>query len=124
MFFSEQALKELKAGREGLEGKYQNLLISYITLPLKDPVAKEYATQGYPRRLGIMVQCINNVFTTLPPERAETPEKQEIFDATINIQAFLVNAFGCIDNLARVWIHEKGLKTAKGKPLPKGEIGL
>jgi hypothetical protein len=50
--------------------------------------------------------------------------KTQIFDATVNIQAFLVNAFGCIDNLARIWIHEKPVTTERGKPLPKGEIGL
>jgi hypothetical protein len=61
---------------------------------------------------------------TLPPEKAEIPSRAQLFDATVNIQAFLVNAFGCIDNLARIWIHEKPVTTERGKPLPRGEIGL
>ena len=43
-------------------------------LSLKDMTAKEYATEGFPRRLGVMAHCIHNVFTTLPPERRDTVE--------------------------------------------------
>jgi hypothetical protein len=124
MYFSQQALNEMSEAKNAIGGKYQSLLMKYVMLPLKDVTAKEYATQGFPRRLGVMAHCIHNVFTTLPPEKEEIPSKTQIFDATINIQAFLVNAFGCIDNLARIWIHEKPVTTARGKPLPKGEIGL
>jgi hypothetical protein len=71
-----------------------------------------------------MAHCIHNVFTMLALEKEEIPSRTQIFDATIRIQAFLVNAYGCIDNLARIWIHEKPVTTERGKPLPKGEIGL
>jgi hypothetical protein len=124
MFFSQQALNEMDDARKAISGKYENLLMKYVMLALKDATAKEYATQGFPRRLGVMAHCIQNVFTTVPPEKEEIPSKTQLFDATVNIQAFLVNAFGCIDNLARIWIHEKPVTTARGKPLPKGEIGL
>jgi hypothetical protein len=124
MFFSQQALNEMSEARKAIGGKYESLLMKYVMLPLKDTAAKEYATQGFPRRLGVMAHCIHNVFTTLPPEKEEIPSKTQIYDATVNIQAFLVNSFGCIDNLARIWIHEKPVTTERGKPLPKGEIGL
>jgi hypothetical protein len=124
MYFSRQALQEMSEAREAIGSKYESLLMLYVTLPLKDATAKEYATQGFPRRLGVMAHCIHNVFTTLPPEKEEIPSKTQLFDATVNIQAFLVNTFGCVDNLARIWIHEKSVTTVRGKPLPKGEIGL
>ncbi|MEJ2374817.1 MAG: hypothetical protein P8Y53_07050 [Pseudolabrys sp.] len=114
----------MKQACEAIGGKYESLLMKFVLLPLKDVTAKEYATQGFPRRLGIMAHCIHNVFSTLPPEKEEIPSKSQIFDATVRLQAFLVNAFGCIDNLARIWIHEKPVTTTRGKPLPKGEIGL
>lgn len=124
MFFSQQALDAMIEAKEAIGGKYESLLMKYVLLPLHDATAKEYATQGFPRRLGVMAHCIHNVFTMLPPEKEEIPSRTQIFDATVNIQAFLVNAFGCIDNLARIWIHEKPVITQRGKPLPKGEIGL
>ena len=119
MFFSQQALNEMSEARKAIGGKYEILLMKYVTLSLKDATAKEYATQGFPRRLGVMAHCINNVFTTLPPEKEEIPSKTQLFDATVNIQAFLVNAFGCIDNLARIWIHEKPVTTERGNAGPR-----
>jgi hypothetical protein len=123
MFFSQQALSEMSEARKAIGGKYESLLMQYGMLPLKDATAREYATQGFPRRLGVMAHCIHSVFTTLPPEKEEIPSKTQLFDVTVNIQAFLVNAFGC-DNLARTWVHEKPVTTARGKPLPRNEIGL
>ena len=75
MYFSQQALAEMRDAREAIGGKYETLLMKYVTLPLKDATAREYATQGFPRRLGVMAHCINNVFMTLPPEKAEIPSK-------------------------------------------------
>lgn len=124
MYFSQQALNEMREAREAIGSKYESLLMKYVSLPLKDVTAKEYAMQGFPRRLGVMAHCIRNVFITLPPEKEEIPSKAQLFDATINIQAFLVNAFGCIDNLARIWVHERPVTTARGKSLSNGQIGL
>lgn len=124
MYFSAEALQQMSAAREEIGGKYEDLLMKYVSLPLKNATAREYATQGFPRRLGVMAVCIHKVFSTLPPEKEEIPSRAQIFDATINLQAFLMNSFGCIDNLARIWVHEKPVTTARGKPLPKGEIGL
>jgi hypothetical protein len=121
MFFSKQALNEMSEAQRAIRGKYESMLMKHVMLPLKDATAKEYATQGFPRRLGVMAHCIHNVFTTLPPEKEEVPSKTQLYDATVNIQAFLVNAFGCIDNLARIWVHEKPVTTARGKPLPRGK---
>jgi hypothetical protein len=122
MFFSQQTLNDMSEARKAIGGKYESLLMKYVVLPLKDATAREYATQGFPRRLGVMAHCIQNVFTTLPPEKEEIPSKTQLFDATVNIQAFLVNAFGCIDNLARIWVHEKPLRTRKGKRFPTGKL--
>jgi hypothetical protein len=38
-------------------------------------------------------------------------------DLTINLQSLVFNVFGCLDNLAWIWVTERQLKTAKGKPL-------
>ncbi len=124
MYFSAEALQQMSDALGAIDEKYQDLLMKYVTLPLADSTAKEYATQGFPRRLGVMAACIRNVFSLLPPDKEEIPSREKIFDATINIQAFLMNVFGCIDNLARIWVHEKPVTTERGKPLPKGEIGL
>lgn len=43
---------------------------------------------------------------------------------TIHIQAFVFNAFGILDNLAFVWVNERGVVGNNGRPLPNGKIGL
>jgi hypothetical protein len=42
----------------------------------------------------------------------------------INIQAFVFNVFGSIDNLAWIWVREKGLAMDDGLPIPNAWVGL
>lgn len=54
----------------------------------------------------------------------ERPSDDERTDGTINIQAFLFNVFGGLDNLAHILICEKQLIRADGKSFPSKQIGL
>jgi len=107
-----------------LNGKLGHLLEKYITLTLSNPRALEFARQGVPRRLKVLARCITNVFTQIPPERSELPSRDELSDATINVQSFVFNVFGAVDNLAWVWMHQIGQKRQDGTPIPDGHIGL
>jgi hypothetical protein len=71
-----------------------------------------------------MVRCIKNVFQLLPPEQPEVPSRDKLSDATINIQSFLFNVFGSMDNLAWIWVSENGQKRADGTPIPNSQVGL
>jgi hypothetical protein len=124
MYYSDDALQKLKAEYQTIDGKLNHLVERYFLLDLKNSRAKEFATQGYPRRLKVMVRCITNVFGMIPPERAELPSRDELSDATINIQSFLFNVFGSVDNLAWIWMCEKGQKRADGTPIPDTHVGL
>jgi hypothetical protein len=86
--------------------------------------AQEFARQGFPRRLKVTHRCIVNVFVGIPPERLELPSRDELTDATINIQSFVFNVFGAIDNLAWIWMAETGQKRADGTPIPNVYVGL
>lgn len=98
--------------------------MSYVARHFVDAKAREYATQGFPRRLKILVRCIDKVFEILPPDRSEVPTRDELSDATINIQAFVLNVFGSIDNLAWIWVQEKRLTNEDGTPIPNSRVGL
>lgn len=124
MYYSEKALKMLASDYAALNGKLNHLLEKYITLTLSDPRALEYARQGVPRRLKVLARCIINVFDKIPPERTELPSRDELSDATINIQSFVFNVFGAVDNLAWVWMHHVGQKRQDGTPIPDGHVGL
>jgi hypothetical protein len=51
-------------------------------------------------------------------------DTEELSDATINVQSFVFNVFGALDNLAWIWMEEHGQKRADGTPIPDGHIGL
>ena len=124
MYYSDDALKKLAEGYAAIDAKLNILLERYILLVLKSPRAQEFARQGFPRRLKVMVRCIVNVFEHIPPERNELPSRNELSDATINIQSFVFNVFGAIDNLAWIWMHENGQKRNDGTPIPDRYVGL
>ncbi len=124
MYYSDHALKQLAEGYAAVNGKLNNLLEKFILLELKDPRAVEFARQGLPRRLKVTVRCITNVFDDIPPERTVLPSRDELSDATINIQSYVFNVYGAIDNLAWVWMCEKGQKRHDGTPIPDTHVGL
>jgi hypothetical protein len=124
MHFSDETLRELRNGYQTVKAKFEALFIRYVASHFADAKAREYATQGFSRRLQIMVRCIDRVFEILPPDRTEAPTRDQLSDAAINIQAFVINVFGSIDNLAWVWVCEKGLTRDNGRPIPNTLVGL
>jgi len=124
MYYSDEALKDLARNYSAIKSKLTDLLEKYISLNLKNPRAQEFARHGFPRRLKIMDRCITNVFDQIPPESAKLPSRDELSDATINIQSFVFNVFGAVDNLAWIWMAERGQKRDDGTPVPDTHIGL
>ncbi len=60
----------------------------------------------------------------LPPELDRLPERNVRHDATINLHAFIFNLFGSIDNRAWIWVSEKAVTDAKGRPISPRAIGF
>lgn len=124
MFFSDENLKKLQSEYQTVNSKYRELLMGYVTRTFRNSRAQEHATQGFLRRLTLLVRCIDKVFEILPPDRTTPPTSDELSDAVINIQAFVLNVFGSIDNLAWIWVCEKGLTKKDGSPIPPSLVGL
>ena len=124
MYFCEEAIKEMSAGYQSVRTKLNSLVEAYILCDFKNPRAREHASQGFPRRLKVIARCIDNVFQTIPPDRADLPSRDELSDVTINVQSFVFNVFGSIDNLGWIWVLEKGQKRRDGTPIPDVQVGL
>jgi hypothetical protein len=56
----------------------------------------------------------------VPPETTVIPARSTLYDTQINIQAFVTNVYGGVDNLAWTWVHERGLTDA----IPRNQVGL
>lgn len=124
MFFSQQSLQRLGEEHLTVSGKYARLVEAYMKHSFNDARAREHARHGFSRRLKTLVRCIDNTFEILPPDRFDLPTSEELSDANINLQAFVFNVFGSVDNLAWIWVCEKTLTKDNGSPIPNKWVGL
>jgi hypothetical protein len=113
-YFSETQIQKFHEARLSLPSQYLKLQFHLQSRTYKSERAKEYASHGLGRRLGTLIRAIDRVFTILPPEREDIPERDEVIDATIAIQSFVLNVFGCLDNLAWIWVYENDVKAKDG----------
>ena len=123
-FYSDDALKQLAEGYASVDAKFEALFIRYLSRQFNNPKAREYATHGFPRRLKTLTHSLKAVFRLLPPESDEIPGRDTLSDATVHIQASVFNVFGCVDNLAWIWVFEKGVVRRNGRPLAQTQVGF
>lgn len=123
-YFSAENIEKLQDGHDDVHKKFADLRQRYLVRKYKSDRAKEYAAHGFGRRLGTLVRAIDQVYEILPPEMEDIPERDEVVDATIAIQSFILNTFGCLDNLAWIWVHEKDVKGSDGNALDPRRVGL
>lgn len=93
-------------------------------LPLSNSEATEYARHGFARRLASLHHAVDRLFEFLPPDFEGIPSKGQLADANACIQNALVHVYGCLDNIAWLWVKEAGIKKANGAALPASHIGL
>jgi len=125
IFFDASKLDQLYEEYVNIREKYEQLLVKYLNLNLKNKTAAEYCTHGFLRRLKTLKRCIENIYNTCPPEQSDKLiEDDDRLDLTINLQSFIFNVFGCLDNLALIWIIEKQLKNKIGRLLSGSAAGL
>jgi hypothetical protein len=123
-YYSAENVATLNHGREEVHRQSADLREGYISRKYKSDRAREYAMHGFCRRLGTLVRAIDLVFEGLPPEREDIPDRDEVVDATIAIQSFVFNTFGCLDNLAWIWVYEKDVRSEDGVELTPRWVGL
>jgi hypothetical protein len=124
MYYSEQQLRDFLRELDTVPQKQLALLFAYNDRQYQTARGREFAVQGFLRRLGTLRHCINRVFELLPPALQDIPTDEACTGATIALQAFIFNVFGCMDNLAWVWIEESSVRKLDGTPLAQNAIGL
>lgn len=124
MPFSREQLDEIEREYVTIAQKHLELMSGYLNRIYCNPRAREYATHGFMRRVKTLTRCIQNVFEILPPDRVTIPTTEELSDSAINIQAFVFNVFGCADNLAWIYVFEKGVLNTNGSELRPNQVGL
>jgi hypothetical protein len=112
-YYSKKDLSDLRTKFQAIGKKSDKLREKYVAHPFQNEKAKEYALHGFSRRIGTLHRCIENVFNTVPPGTIKIPSEARLHDVQISLQAFVANVYGSVDNLAWVWVHERGLGITK-----------
>lgn len=123
-YYEKRALRILENEFETVEARRIQIVENLLNYPFENERAEEYARHGVGRRISTVARCIHNIFELLPPSLETIPTIDETHDALIQLQAHIVNVFGCVDNLAWMWVLETGLKRPDGTDLDRKEIGL
>lgn len=122
--YSEKHITDIASHYQTLDKRCDTLLTAYMLHNFQNERAKEFAHQGFLRRLNIIKRCVTNVFQLLPPENSTPPSKEVVNDATINLQSFIINLYACVDNLAWILVHECQIKKDDGNDIPNKWVGL
>lgn len=75
---------------------------------LTNPRARTFALQGIGRRLPLIARSARNIFTLYPPDAAELLSFETCDEVSIQFQAFAINMYGLLDNIAWVCVLESG----------------
>lgn len=124
MTYNEDQLRNLHNEFAKLTSRQIDLISKLKALALSNPDARELTQHGLMRRILILGRCVENVFTAIPPEQRQPPPVDKLKDAQINLQAFVFNVFGVLDNLAGIWVSECEIRGKRGNPLSPMQIGL
>jgi hypothetical protein len=119
-YFNKQQITDIKEKMAQVERKTDRLMLNYVHFPFMNERARHYAAEGFGRRIQMLRHCIHNVYRIIPLGTAKVPSRTRLYDAQVNIQAFLANVYGIIDNLAWIWVFERGLSDC----IPRLHVGL
>jgi hypothetical protein len=124
VYYSEKNMRILADGHIKANQEYEEMVSLLMSHKFSNAKADEYAHHGLQRRLKTLIRCIGNIFDLLPPNHPELPSTDRLTDGMIQIQTFIFNLFGSLDNAAWILIHEKKLTLASGDPLPLQQVGF
>ncbi|QTC88409.1 hypothetical protein [Brevundimonas pondensis] len=123
MPYSDEEVAEMQDQRDEWLERESALTTALFRLELQNAPAREMMTHGVCRRLSDLKHGLKRVFEILPPQEAE-PTREAVLDATAFLQAFVINIFGAMDNLAWLWRLEADVRGRNGQPLHRNRIGL
>jgi hypothetical protein len=117
-YYTDEGIAKLAEAYAGLRGRCMQLQERCLRYKFGNERAQEFALHGFSRRLSCLVRCIENTFRIIPPDLDSLPTSDETHDVEIQVQAFIINVFGCLDNLAWVWTLERNVTKPDGGSLP------
>jgi len=123
-YFTPEQVAELVQAHQSVSVMSIDLQSDLVSRQYRTAEAREHGIHGLSRRIATLARCVDAVFDLLPPSESGVPETRAIDDATIYIQAFIFNVFGCCDNIAWLWVLEQHVLDKKGSPIAQQRVGI
>lgn len=123
MTYSSEEVAEINIVLEQWLRREDDLSTSLLLHSFRTEDGREFTKDGVVRRLRLTGHAIRRVFEVIPLQ-AEEAGADARYDATLFLHAFLINIYGALDNMGKVWCSEADVRTATGQPIPKKHIGL
>lgn len=123
MPYTDEDVTEIESRRDEWLERESALTRDLFLLQLESDQAREMMTHGVCRRISDLKHGLGRVFEIIPLQETE-PSRDAIWDATAFLQAFIINVFGAMDNLAWLWRLEADVRGRNSQPLHRKRIGL
>lgn len=123
MPYSEEQTEEMADKIDEWKDREAALTARLFALEFRNSDAREMMLHGVSRRISDLKHALERVYEIIPPQEAE-PSRDALWDATVFLQAFVINTFGAMDNLAWLWRLQADIRGPKGQPLHRSRIGL
>lgn len=127
LIYSEESIQEIESRYVDLVPRLNDIFLRTVEFSYKltEPRAKEFMLHGVGRRLSILKRAFENIFAIFPARREILLSHEERTDTEINLHAFLINAYGIMENLALSLAYENGIYDGKiNGDFDKRDIGL
>jgi hypothetical protein len=123
MTYTSNEINEMEETLEKWLEREDDLVTNFLIQNYINSETSEFIIHGLARRLATLKHSIERIYEILPPQRTD-PTHEELLDVTNHLQAFVINVYGAIDNLARIWCFEACIKQPNGKAIPRNQIGF
>ena len=123
MAYTAEQLEEFAEHYAKWMDRQSHLTTRVLTHVYRKEKSRTLAAHGLVRRISTLVRCMDRVYNLVPLD-AEKPARSDTDEAAIFLQAFIINVYGAIDNIARIWVWETDLTKPNGGAMPQKWIGL
>lgn len=123
-YFTNETLADIQEALANLNDNFEPLRERIILHAYRTERGEEFAHHGLGRRLSSMRHALQTVFDELPPDSNALPSNSSLEQSTMAIQAFTINVSGCLDNMAWIWAHEAGVRSAGGQTLTCHQVSF
>lgn len=124
MYYNAESIEEMDDVIRSLTTKRMSIFEEFWKFQFTSDSAIEHVRHGFLRRQKTLETCVRQIFDTIPPDGDGVPSTDNLDIATVCLQSFAINLYGCTDNLAWIWVFETCPSSPNGKPWRRNQVGL